>query len=85
MKIWHVVKDNEVIDSLIADPKGQVEAIYPDHEIIEDDGIIGVGWIRIDDSWRLPEPEDDRTWEWNDELKRWIFVPSPEELSIIEE
>jgi len=85
MKTWHIVENDIIIDSLIADPKEQVYTVYPGKEIVEDDGFIGIGWIRTGDSWRAPEPIDDKIWEWNEELKRWEFVPSPEEESIVEE
>jgi hypothetical protein len=84
MTTWHIIEDDSVINSIVADSKEIVEDIYPNSIIVEDDGIIGVGWVKENDLWKAQYPIDGLEYIWNEEEKRWDLVPSPEEESIVE-
>jgi hypothetical protein len=69
---WIIIENNIVVDSIIADSKSIVEELFPGKIIIQDDGIIGVGWKNFDGVWKSPRPEDNGfEYEWNDELHTW--------------
>jgi hypothetical protein len=84
MTIWHIIENDSVIDSLVADSKEIIESIYPDSTIVEDDGTIGVGWVKENDIWKAQYPTDGLEYNWNEEEKRWDLVFSPEEESVVE-
>ena len=69
---WLVIENNFVINSIVADSKLIVEELFPGKTIIEDDGVIGVGWQNFNGVWKSPRPEDNGfEYEWNDELHIW--------------
>jgi hypothetical protein len=84
MTNWHIIENDSIIDSIIADSKEIVESIYPNSIIVEDDGIMGVGWAKENDLWKAPLPSDELEYSWNEEEKRWELLLSPEEESIVE-
>jgi hypothetical protein len=70
---WLIIENNLVINSIVADSKSIVEEFYPGKTIIEDNGIIGVGWENFDGVWKSPRPIDDRfEYEWNVETNCWV-------------
>jgi hypothetical protein len=84
MAIWHVVDNDNVINSIIADSKEFVESLYPGLAVVEDDGVIGVGWSKQTGDWIAPYPTDGNEYIWNETDKFWELVLSPEEESIVE-
>ena len=74
MPNYLVIKNNKVIDALVADSKEYLEQIFTD-EIIEDDGIVGIGWERKPEGWIAPYPKDGLAYTWNQELLVWELVP----------
>jgi len=85
MTNWNVVKDNVVIDSIVAESKDFVEELYSDCTILEDDGFVGIGWTNTDGSWKAQYPTDDLEYHWNEEFKVWELSNAPEEVLIVEE
>lgn len=83
MTIWHLIKDDEIIDSVVAESKDFIENQFPDYEVIEDDGIIGKGWKKTEGKWSLEYPTDGKSYIWNEELHCWQIVYSPDEDSVI--
>jgi hypothetical protein len=84
MTNWHIIENNSVIDSIIADSKEIVEELYPGLIILEDDGVIGVGWTKENDLWKALYPTDGLEYTWSEELHSWTLVFSPEEDPIVE-
>ena len=84
MKNWNIIENDSVIDSIVADSIEIVQEIYPNSTVVEDDGVIGVGWIKQNDSWIAPYPTDELEYTWNEEEKRWDLVFSPEEELVVE-
>lgn len=84
MTIWNIISNDEVINSVISDSKEFVESLYPEHEVIEDDGIIGTGWKKEGGVWKAPYPASGLEYIWNNEYNTWDLVKSPEEEPIVE-
>jgi hypothetical protein len=84
MSIWHVIDNDRVVDSIIAESKDFVESLYPSFTVVEDDGILGNGWVKESGVWKAPYPTDELEYTWDDERKTWNVVPSPREESIVE-
>lgn len=69
---WIIIENNIAVDSIVADSKSIVEELFPGKTIIQDDGIIGVGWKNFDGVWKSPRPEDNGfEYEWDDESHTW--------------
>jgi hypothetical protein len=83
MTNWLIIKDNVVVNSVVADSKEYVEENF-EGTVVEDNGTIGVGWTDIDGSWKSPYPTDGLEYIWNEEAMVWDIVYSPEEEPIVE-
>jgi hypothetical protein len=69
---WLIIENNAVVQSIVADSESIVREIYPNKTIIQDDGIIGVGWENFDGVWKSPRPEDNGfEYEWDAESHVW--------------
>ena len=86
MPNWFVIKDNTIVDVIVADTKEYVEDLFLS-EVIEDDGIKGIGWILTPDGWRAPYPAGGIQYTWNSELNIWIpeSPTMPEDTFVVEE
>jgi hypothetical protein len=74
MTNWFIVNNDAITDVLVSDTKEFLEEIYPDAEIIEDNGYSGIGWIRTELGWRSVYPQDGNEYTWNDIIKGWELV-----------
>lgn len=74
MPNYLIVRNNEVIDALVADSKEYLEQTFTD-EILEDDGRIGIGWVRLPEGWKAPYPTDGLEYTWDQENLVWNLVP----------
>jgi hypothetical protein len=86
MPNWFVIKDNKIIDFIVADSKEYVEQEFS-AEVLPDDGIKAIGWNRLSGDWKAPYPTDGLEYIWDIELNRWVLVPLTisEDTFIIEE
>jgi hypothetical protein len=86
MPNWFVIKDNTIIDFIVADSKEYVEQEFS-AEVLPDDSIKAIGWTRLSGDWKAPYPTDELDYIWDTELNRWVLVPLtiPEDTFIIEE
>jgi hypothetical protein len=86
MANWFVIKDDIIIDFIIADSKEYVENSFS-AEALEDDGIKSIGWTRASGIWQAPYPVDGLEYTWDIELNQWSLVPLTilEDTFIIEE
>jgi hypothetical protein len=73
MPNWAIIKDNKIIDCIIADSKEIAEEITG-LEAIDDEGWISIGFEKFEESWRNPYPNDGKEYIWNIELKGWELV-----------
>lgn len=83
MGVWLVVKDDTIVDIIVADSKEYVEETFST-EVLPNDGIKGVGWTRSSGSWQAPYPTDGLEYIWDDQIKRWrLKPPTPKENTFI--
>jgi len=69
---WLIIENNAVVQGIVADSESIVRELYPNKTIIQDDGIIGVGWENFDGVWKSPRPEDNGfEYEWDIESRTW--------------
>ena len=73
MTNWAVIKDNKIINRIVADSKEIAEQVTG-LEIIDDEGWIQIGFEKFNDSWRAPMPTDGLEYTWNDITRSWILV-----------
>jgi hypothetical protein len=83
MTSWIIIKDNVVIDAIVADSKTYVENVFPNSTITEDNGIIGVGWKKDNGIWKAPYPTDGNTYSWNSATNFWDLT-IPDDTFIVE-
>ena len=86
MSNWFIVKNNTIMDVVVADSKEYVEQTFSS-EVMPDDGIKGIGWTSSSGDWQAPYPTDGLEYTWNAESNSWIpvLLTMPEETFIIEE
>lgn len=73
MANWAIIKDDKVINRIVADSKEIAEAVSG-FEAIDDEGWIATGFEWTPDGWRAPYPTDGKDYIWNDEYKFWVLV-----------
>jgi len=58
MSEYAVIKNDAVINAVIADNKATVEALNPDATVVEitPTNNLGVGWFKLDGQWVSPKP-----------------------------
>ena len=83
MTKWHLVKDNTIIDSIESETREFVESNFADFDILEDDGVIGIGWKNNSGIWKPDYPVDGKEYVWDEEGRFWSLVYSPDEDPII--
>lgn len=83
MTSWIIIKDNVVIDAIVADSKTYVQNLFPDSTVVEDDGIVGIGWEKSNGLWKSPYPTDGNTYTWNSITNSWD-LDMPKETFIVE-
>ena len=86
MPNWFIIKDNIIIDVVVADSQEYVEQTFS-AEVLPDDGIKGIGWTRATGVWQAPYPSDGLEYVWDSESNSWTLIPltMPEETFIVEE
>jgi hypothetical protein len=83
MTSWIIIKDNVVIDAVVADLKIYVENVFSGSTVMEDNGIIGIGWEKTNGIWKSPYPTDGNTYSWNSTTNSWN-LDMPDETFIVE-
>jgi hypothetical protein len=58
MATWAIVKDNKVVNRIVADTKEIAEEVSTGFEVIDDEGWIGISYERVNNEWRAPYPTD---------------------------
>ena len=83
MANWHIVDNDVIINSIVADSKEFAESLFPDYLVVEDDGVIGIGWTKESGEWKAAYPTDGKVYFWSEEVRRWELENSPPEESIV--
>jgi hypothetical protein len=86
MANWLIVNDNVIVDAVVADTMEYVEELFLS-QVLEDDGIKGIGWTLTQDGWRAPYPAGGIQYTWDSELNAWVpeSPTMPEDTFIVEE
>lgn len=75
MAKYFLIKDDKIIDHVIAEEENILKNLYPECSILIDDkNDMGIGWHKFNDYWRPPMPQDDREWRWNEQEQTWICL-----------
>jgi hypothetical protein len=86
MANWLIVNDNVIVDAVVADTMEYVEELFLS-QVLEDDGIKGIGWTLTRDGWRAPYPTGGIQYTWDSELNAWVpeSPTMPEDTFVVEE
>ena len=68
---WLIIENNKVINHVVAESEEIIKTLYPNNEIMEDNGIVGIGWERIEGIWKSKYPEDGLEYTWNISKNTW--------------
>jgi hypothetical protein len=70
-ELWLIVENNKIINHIVAESEEIAKELFPNNDILEDDGVIGIGWEKIDNVWKSKYPDDGLDYVWNSESKKW--------------
>lgn len=73
MTNWAIIKDNKIINRIVADSKEIAEQVTG-LEVIDDEDWIQIGFEKFNDSWRAPYPTDGLEYTWDDIAHFWVPV-----------
>lgn len=72
MPIYFVIENNTITNVVISETKKIIEDIL-NTEIIEDDGIMGIGWNRTENGWIPPYPTDGKEYILDTSTDKWVL------------
>jgi hypothetical protein len=72
MPNYFVIENNVITNVVVSETKEIIENIL-NTEIMEDDGIMSIGWTRTDNNWIPPYPSDEKEYILDTSINRWVL------------
>ena len=72
MPNYFVIENNVITNLVVSETKKIIEDIL-NAEIMEDDGVMGIGWNRTENGWVPPYPSDGKEYVLDTLTNRWVL------------
>lgn len=72
MPNYFVIESNVITNVVVSETKKIIEDIL-NTEIMEDDGVMGMGWSRTENGWIPPYPSDGKEYILDSSINKWVL------------